>query len=60
MMIANLSSIMGAGLIACGMILVLVQYFSRPPTSNQNIYGVLVTIIIVGAFLLGVGSFVHR
>jgi hypothetical protein len=55
---ANLASIMGAVLIACGMILVLVQFF-RPPANNQNTYGALVTIIIVGAVLLGVGAFGH-
>jgi hypothetical protein len=55
MTIANLPSIMGAALIAAGMVLVLVQFFFRP--SNQNIYGALVTMIIVGAILLGVGSF---
>lgn len=60
MTIANLPSIAGAVLIGCGMSLVLVQFFFRPPTDNQNIYGVMATIIIVGALLLGVGSFVHR
>ena len=60
MTIADLPSIIGAALIACGMSLVLVQYFFRPPTNNENIYAILVTIVIVGALLLGVGSFVHR
>ena len=61
MTIANLPSIMGAGLIAGqGMLLVLVQFFFRPRTDNGNIYGALVTIIIVGAVVLSVGSFVHR
>ncbi len=60
MSIANLPSIMGAALIAYGMFLVLVQFFFRQPTNDQNVYAGLVTIIIVGALLLGVGSFVHR
>ena len=60
MTIANLPSIMGAGLIAGGMLLVLVQFFFRPRTDNGNIYGALVTIIIAGAVVLSVGSFVHR
>jgi len=60
MSIANLPSIMGAVLIAVGMLLVLVQYFFRPSSNNQDIYAVLVTIVIAGAVLLGVGSFVHR
>ena len=60
MTIVNLPSIMGAGLIAGGMLLVLVQFFFRPRTDNGNVYGALVTIIIVGAVVLGVGSFVHR
>ena len=58
MAIADLPSIMGAVLIVCGMALVLVQYFFRPP--DNDIYGGLVAIIIVGAVLLGVGSFVHH
>ena len=58
--IADLPSTPGAVLIVAGMLLVLVQYFFRPPTNNPAIYGVLVTIIIVGAALLGVGSVVHR
>jgi hypothetical protein len=60
MTIANLPSIMGAVLVAGGMFLVLVQFFFRPPSNNQNVYGALLTMIIVGAILLGVGSFVHR
>ena len=60
MTIANLPSIMGAVLIAGGMFLVLVQFFFRSSPNNQNIYGALVTMIIVGAVLLGVGSFAHR
>ena len=59
MTIADLPSIMGAVLIVGGMVLVLVQYFFRP-RDNQTIYGALVTMIIVGAVLLGVGSFVPR
>jgi hypothetical protein len=59
MTIANLPSIMGTALIAAGMFLVLMQFFFRPSPNNQNIYGALVTMIIVGATLLGVGSFVH-
>jgi hypothetical protein len=60
MTIANLPSIMGAVLVAGGMFLVLVQFFFRPSSNNQNTYGALLTMIIVGAMLLGVGSFVHR
>jgi len=60
MSIANLPSIMGAVLIAVCMLLVLVQYFFRPSSNNQDIYAVLVTMVIVGAVLLGVGSFFHR
>jgi len=60
MTISNLPSIMGAVLVAGGMLLVLVQYFLRPAENNQNIYGALLTVIIVGAMLLGVGSFVQR
>jgi hypothetical protein len=60
MTIVNLPSIMGAGLIAGGLFLVLVQFFLRPSSNNQNAYGALVTMIIVGAVLLGVGDFVHR
>jgi len=59
MTIADLPSIMGAVLIAAGMFLVLVQFFFRPSSNNQIIYGALVTMIIVGAVLLGVGSVVH-
>jgi hypothetical protein len=59
MTLVNLPSIAGAVLVACGMFLVLVQFFFRPPTNDQNIYGGLVTIIIVGAILLGTGSFVR-
>jgi hypothetical protein len=59
MTIANLPSIVGATLTACGMLLVLVQFFFRPSSSNQNIYGALVTMIIVGAVLVGAGSFVR-
>jgi hypothetical protein len=39
---------------------VLVQYFFRPSPNAQYIYSALVTMIIVGAVLLGVGAFVHR
>ena len=60
MSIANLPSIMGAVLITVGILLVLVQYFFRPSSNNQDIYAVLVTMVIVGAVLLGVGSFFHR
>jgi hypothetical protein len=60
MMIANLPSIMGAVLVAGGMFLVLVQFFFRQSSQSQNIYGALVTVIIVGATLLGVGSFVSH
>ena len=60
MTIANLPAIMGAGLIAGGMLLVLVQFFFRPQTNNGNVYGALVTIVIVGAVILGVGSFAHH
>ncbi|HEV8467320.1 MAG TPA: hypothetical protein VGQ63_20215 [Pseudolabrys sp.] len=60
MTIANLPSIMGAILIAGGMFMVLVQYFFRPSPNAQYIYSALVTMIIVGAVLLGVGAFVHR
>jgi hypothetical protein len=60
MTIADLPSIMGAVLIACGLLLVCVQFFFRPPTNSEVIYGALVTIIIVGALLLGVGFFVHH
>ena len=60
MTIADLPTIIGAILIASGMLLVLVQFFFRPSTDNQDIYGVLLTIIIVGGMLVGVGSFVHR
>ncbi len=59
MTIADLPSIMGAVLIAGSMLLVLVQFFFRPSSTNQNVYGALVTVIIVGTVLLGVGSFVH-
>ena len=59
MTIANLPSIMGVVLVVVGLLLVLVQYFFPPRTSNQNIYGALVTIIIVGALLLAIGSFLH-
>ena len=60
MTIADLPSIVGAVLVAVGMLLVIVQSFFRPSSNNQNIYGALVTMIIVGAFLLGVGSFVRH
>jgi hypothetical protein len=60
MTIADLPSIMGAVLIAGGMFMVLVQFFFRPSSNNQFIYGALVTMIIVGAVLLGVGSLVRR
>jgi high-affinity Fe2+/Pb2+ permease len=60
MTIANLPSIMGAVLIAGGVFLVLVQFFFRPSPNNQNIYGALVTMVIVGAVLLGIGSFVRH
>lgn len=60
MTIANLPSIMGAVLIAVGMFLVVVQFFFRPSPNNPNIYRALVTMIIVGGVLLGVGSFVPR
>lgn len=60
MTLANLPSIMGAVLIAGGMFLVFVQFFFRPSPNNQNNYGALVTMIIVGAVLLGVGYLVHR
>jgi len=60
MTIANLPSIMGAALIAGGMFLVLVQFFFRLSPNNQNIYGALVTMVIVGAVLLGIGSFVRH
>ncbi|HKD22621.1 MAG TPA: hypothetical protein VKB71_11445 [Rhizomicrobium sp.] len=60
MMIADLPSIMGALLAAAGLFLVLVQFFFRPSSNNQNVYGALVTVIIVGAMLLGVGSFVRH
>ena len=60
MTIANLPSIMGAVLIVGGIFLVLVQFFFRRSSSNQTVYGALVTMIIIGAVLLGVGAFVHR
>jgi hypothetical protein len=49
MTIADLPSIMGAVLVVSGLFMVLVQFFFRPPTENQTIYGALVTTIIVGA-----------
>lgn len=60
MTIADLPSIMGAALVICGMSLVLVQYFFRQPANNPPVFAGFVTIVIVGAMLLGVGSFVHR
>lgn len=60
MTIADLPSISGAVLVAVGLLLVLFQYFFRPSTANQNVYGALVTLVIVGAVLLGVGPFVNR
>jgi hypothetical protein len=60
MTIANLPSLMGAVLIAGSMSLVLVQFFFRPSSSDQNVYGALVTMIIIGAILVGVGHFVRR
>ena len=60
MTIADLPMVMGAVLIAAGVLMVVVQFFLRPSSSNPNIYGALVTMIIVGAVLLGVGAFLHR
>lgn len=59
MTIANLPSIVGTLLIVGGMFLVLVQFFFRPSSNDQIVYGSFVTMIIVGAVYLGVGSFVH-
>ena len=60
MTIANLPSIMGAVLIGIGLLLVLVQFFFRPSANSQPVFAGLVTIVIVGALLVGVGSFVAR
>jgi hypothetical protein len=60
MTISDLPSIVGTVLAGVGLLLVLVQYFFRPPTANQTVYGALVTVIIVGAVLLGVGSFTQH
>jgi hypothetical protein len=68
MTIANLPSIMGAILIALGMVLVLVQFMFRPASNAQGQSAeaqwrattAYVTVIIVGALLLGAAAFAQR
>ncbi len=68
MTIANLPLIMGAILLAVGIFLVLMQFFFRPPSNTQvqsaeaqwKATTAYVTMIIVGALLLGAAAFAHR
>ena len=68
MTITDLPLIMGAILIAVGMFLVLMQFIFRPPSNGQGqgaeaqwkATTAYVTMIIVGALLLGAAAFAHR